>query len=153
VKQGYPTLSQLPAKLKGLCPLSALSVIGETIAFCNAKSQTSGKAKSFYNAKSQASGEAKAIYNAKSPTSGEVTVPSSARPSGEVSDLSGTKFIVFKAKLASCEAISFKAEASKTQATDRSVPSVALTKLLAKQVLMVALNSKPFIRLRTHLGM
>jgi len=90
----YPTVSQLPAKLKGPCPLSlcALSIGGET--------------KIFYNAKSQASGEVKAFYNAKSPASGEVTILSSARPSAEVSALSGTKFTTFKAELASCEAIS-----------------------------------------------
>jgi len=144
-RQGDPTLSQLPAKLKGPCPLSALSAVGETKAFCNAKSQASSETKAFYNAKFPASGEAKAFYNAKSPASGEVIALSSARPSGEVS---GTKFTTFKAKLVSYEAISIKA-----RLLIRSVPSVALTRLLTKQMLVVALNSKPFIRLRTHLGM
>ena len=115
----YPTLSQLPTRLKGTCPLSALSVAGETKAFYNAKSQASSEAKAIYNAKSQASGKAKAFYNAKSPASCEVTTLSSARPSGEVTALSCTKFTALEAKLASCEAISKKAEASKVQATDK----------------------------------
>jgi len=75
--------------------------------------------KAFYNAKSQASSEAKAFYNAKYPASGKVTILLSARPSGEVSVLSGAKFTAFKDKLASCEDISIKVEASKAQATDK----------------------------------
>ena len=71
MRQGYPTLSQLPAKLKRPCPLSALSVVGKTKAFYKAKSQASGKSKAFYNAKTEASGEAKAFYNAKTEASGE----------------------------------------------------------------------------------
>ena len=91
-------------KLKGPSPLSSLSSVGET--------------KAFYIAKSQVSSEAKSFYNAKSPAAGEGTTLSSARPSGKVNALSGTKFTAFKAKLASCESISIKAEASRAQAAD-----------------------------------
>ena len=138
---------------KALPSLCALSAIGETKAFYNTKSQAFDKAKVFYNSKSQAFGKAEAFYNVKSPTSGEVTTLSSVRPSGEVSSPSGTKFTAFKAKLVSCKLFLSKLRPLRPMLLIRSVASVTLTKLLAKQLLVVALNSKLFIRLRTHLGM
>ena len=113
-KQGCSTtLSQLLAKLKGPRPLSALSALGKAKALCSAKSQAFGEVKALSSAKPSA-------YRAKAPAISANALGDTKITSGEANALSGTKFTAFKAKLASCEAISIKAEAFKAQATNKT---------------------------------
>ena len=109
MRQGFSTiLSQLPAKVKGSRPLSALSALGESKAPWNAKSQASGEVKALFSAKSSA-------YKAKAPAISTSVLGGTEIASGKASALNGTKFTSFKAKLALWEAISIKAEVSKTK--------------------------------------